>query len=58
VVAWQSFGQDGFGTGVFGQRYTSAGIAQGSEFQVNTYTTSAQGKPKVAADADGDFVVV
>ena len=30
----------------------------GGEFQVNTYTTSAQLIPAVAADASGNFVVV
>ena len=30
----------------------------GSEFQVNTYTTSFQYRPAVSSDADGDFVVV
>jgi hypothetical protein len=33
-------------------------VPEGSEFQVNTYTTSSQSGPSVAADADGDFVVV
>ena len=30
----------------------------GDQFQVNTYTTDSQDKPIVAADADGNFVVV
>ena len=42
VVVWSSYGQDGHYGGVFGQRYDNAGVAQGSEFQVNTYTTSFQ----------------
>jgi hypothetical protein len=57
VVVWQSRDQDGHYDGIFGQRYSSAGLAQGGEFQVNTYTTSSQRLPTVAADADGDFVV-
>ncbi len=57
VVVWQSLGQDGSSYGVFGLRYDSGGMAQGGEFQVNTYTTSSQFGPAVAADADGDFVV-
>ncbi len=57
VVVWQSRGQDGGYDGIFGQRYSSAGLAQGGEFQVNTYTTSDQRLPALAADADGDFVV-
>ena len=35
-----------------------AGVPLGSEFHVNTYTTSAQSKPAVATDAAGNFVVV
>ena len=57
VVAWTSNYQDGSGHGVFAQRYNSAGMAQGAEFRVNTYTTNDQTTPCVAMDADGDFVV-
>jgi autotransporter-associated beta strand protein len=57
VVTWDSSGQDGNSNGVYGQRYDAAGVAQGAEFQVNTYTTSAQSLSSVAMDADGDFVV-
>ena len=58
VVAWESNGQDGDSYGVFAQRYAATGVAQGSEFQVNTYTTSFQRDPSVAIDSEGDFVVV
>ena len=63
VVVWESFpysgnGQDGSGSGVFGQRYDSSGTPQGPEFQVNTYTTGPQGTPHVATDTSGNFVVV
>jgi hypothetical protein len=61
VVVWQSYHQDsgaGFGWGIFGRRFASGGTPLGSEFQVNTYTTGIQVYPKLAADADGDFVVV
>ena len=57
VVVWQSLGQDGSGWGVFGQRYTNNGVKQGSEFQVNTYTTGDQYAPSVSMQASGDFVV-
>jgi len=57
VVSWQSIGQDGGGTGVYAQRYNAAGVAQGSEFQVNTFVTRTQSFPAIALDADGDFVV-
>jgi hypothetical protein len=58
VVAWSSYGQDGSYGGIFAQRYDSAGVAQGGEFQVNTYTTDYQRYPAMAMDAGGDFVVV
>ena len=57
VVVWQSY-HDGSGAGVFGQRFSSAGVAQAVEFQVNTHFTTHQFDAAVAADADGDFVVV
>jgi hypothetical protein len=57
VVTWSS-PQDGSFYGVFGQRYDSAGVPQGSEFRVNTYTTSGQGAPAVASNGVGSFVVV
>jgi hypothetical protein len=58
VVVWESDLQDGSGKGVFGQRYSSSGPPLGSEFRVNTYTTSDQSEPSVAADSAGNFVVV
>jgi hypothetical protein len=58
VVVWQSYGQDGSDFGVFGQRYDSAGVPQGGEFRVNSYTTGGQILPMVASDAAGSFVVV
>jgi hypothetical protein len=57
VVTWASYGQDGSSEGVYAQRYNAAGVAQGSEFQVNTYTTDLQRNATVGMDADGDFVV-
>jgi hypothetical protein len=58
VVAWGSYGTDGSGYGVFAQRLDAAGVAQGDEFRVNSFTTNDQRFPSVAVDADGDFVVV
>jgi hypothetical protein len=61
VVAWQSNGSGGTDSAFYsiqGQRFNAAGMAQGSEFQVNTYTTDEQRHPSVTMDADGDFVVV
>ncbi len=61
VVVWDSFGgsgSDATGYSVQGQRYASNGSPQGSQFQVNTYTTNGQYFASVAAASDGDFVVV
>ncbi len=58
VVVWQSFGEDGSGQGIFGQRFDNAGSALGGEFQVNTYTSGFQSYPAVAMDGSGNFIVV
>ncbi|MCC5645205.1 cadherin-like domain-containing protein [Nostoc sp. CHAB 5824] len=57
VISWQSNNQDGSGFGIYAQRYNSAGLPQGSEFKVNSNTTSDQINPKVAMNAGGDFVI-
>ena len=57
VVTWNSNYQDGSGDGVFARRHDSAGVPLGSEFQINTYTTSTQKLSTVAMDAAGDFVI-
>ena len=57
VVTWTSDGQDGSGTGIYGQHYTADGTAVGSEFRVNTYTTSSQLQSSVTALSDGGFLV-
>jgi hypothetical protein len=56
VVTWSSNGQDGGGWGVYGQRFNSAGAAQGGEFRVNVTTSGNQHQPAVAMDAAGNFV--
>ncbi len=57
IIAWESTQQDGDSSGIFAQRYNSFGIPQGSEFQVNTYTTDGQRLPSVAMDSNGNFVI-
>jgi len=57
VVAWQSLGQDGAGYGVFAQRFDSAGVPVGGEFQVNTHTSDQQYDPSIAVGSSGNFVV-
>ncbi|KAA3598384.1 MAG: T9SS C-terminal target domain-containing protein [Calditrichaeota bacterium] len=57
VVVWQSLGLDGSGQGIYGQLYNSSGVAQGSEFLVNSTTSDNQTSPSVAMDSTGNFIV-
>jgi hypothetical protein len=62
VVAWNSYGQDlggggKYAGGAYAQRYNAAGVPQGAEFRVNTYTTNHQGDTSVAMSPSGDFVI-
>jgi hypothetical protein len=47
VVTWESEAQDGDQSGVFARSYNPSGGPLGTEFQVNTYTTSAQHSPSI-----------
>jgi Ca2+-binding RTX toxin-like protein len=57
VVTWTSDGQDGSGSGIYGQRYDASGVAVGTEFQVNTTVTGNQDGSDSTRLADGGFVV-
>ena len=60
VVVWHSFGSpgdDGSSNSIQGLRFDAGGSATGSQFQVNSYTTSSQSYPAIAMDGVGDFVV-
>ncbi len=57
VLAWESIGQDGSGTGIFGQRFDSAGLPNGSEFQASATTAGNQQDPAICCGSGGDFVV-
>ena len=58
VAAWTSNTSDGSGFGIVGRRFDSAGQPAGPELRVNTYTPGDQVAPAIAADRDGNFVVV
>ncbi|MEA2013728.1 MAG: PKD domain-containing protein [Thermodesulfobacteriota bacterium] len=58
VVTWtSSYGQDGDGSGIFGQFFNAAGGKNGGEFQVNTWTVDDQNQPAVFTLSGGNFVV-
>ncbi len=58
VIAWESYGQDSSGWGVYAQLYDNNGAAVGGEFQVNTHSDDYQWYPAAAMDANGNFIVV
>ena len=59
VVVWDSLLQDGDSYGVFGRRFVSSGAADGTEFQVNAFTTGFQGYTNsVTSDGADGFIVV
>jgi hypothetical protein len=57
IVVWSSEGQDGDNSGVFGKVF-EGGVPITGEFQINTYTPSAQTWPSIAVGPDDEVVVV
>jgi hypothetical protein len=57
VICWSNPNLLGSGYDIYAQRYNNSGVAQGSEFRVNTYTSLQQKSPSVAMDSDGNFVI-
>jgi hypothetical protein len=57
VVAWQSQGQDGGGSGVYARQFGPLGLPLGGEFRVNTTTAGDQLYPTVAGDTLGNYVI-
>ncbi len=57
VVSWAGE-QTSTGDDVFARRFKSVGTSEVSDLHVNTDNLFNQFSPRVAADADGDFVVV
>lgn len=57
VIAWQSFGQDGFLGGIYARKYSSNGTPAGIEFQVNTTAVGNQITPVIDMNSRGDFTI-
>ncbi|KAA0568841.1 hypothetical protein FZ029_32645 [Azospirillum sp. Sh1] len=57
VVVWQSAGQDGNFTGVYGQVFNADGTRRGGERLINQTTAYDQYQPAVTGLADGTFMV-
>jgi hypothetical protein len=58
VVAWDDYKLDEFNREVFGRRYDRAGVGQGDQFQINSFTSGYQRSPSVGATGPSQFVVV
>jgi hypothetical protein len=54
VVVWTT--EDADGRGVSGRRFSAAGVAQGPEFPINTFTSGLQVQPRLAATTHRGFV--
>ena len=59
-MVWQSRGSYGTDAdwSIQAQRFDSSATPQGSQIQVNSYTTGDQQKPAVTMDGSGNFVVL
>jgi len=55
VVAWDSAHQDGSSYGIFGRRFDGVGTPVGTEFRINTSTSSFQRNPSLTSNDDGSF---
>ena len=55
AVVWNGPSTDTYD--ILGQRYAADGAPLGGEFRVNETTTGFQGRPSVAKDSQGNFVV-
>jgi hypothetical protein len=57
VVAWQNFGEDTSGTGIFAQRFYANAGKNGPKMAVNAFTISDQIDPSVASLPEGRTVI-
>lgn len=55
VIGWVSDGQDGSGSGVYGQRHAADGKRAGSEFRISATTRGEQTQPSLAGFPGGGF---
>jgi hypothetical protein len=53
VVIWEGYSSTDELLGIFGQRYSGAGVPLGGEFRVNSYTTGNQRSPAVDRENQG-----
>lgn len=57
VVAWESNGQDGSGSGIYARLYDTDGNPRATQFRVNSTTQGDQSEPTIGMDAEGNFTI-
>ena len=57
VVTWESMGQDGSDSGIYGQMFSEEGTRIGGEFRINSHTLDWQAEPSISSLSNGGFVV-
>lgn len=57
LIVWASYLQDGSANGIFGQFFFADGTPNGSEFQVNTYTSNNQLDPAISVSHHDQWLV-
>jgi hypothetical protein len=57
AVIWVAGGIPGSGSDIFGQRFSSTGVKQGSQFRANNTTLASQVYGGVAMDGTGSYMV-
>ncbi|BDI17424.1 hypothetical protein ANSO36C_32260 [Nostoc cf. commune SO-36] len=58
IISWTNFAENGSSTGIYAQRYNSAGMPQGGEFKVNTDIDSIlDSTVAIAMNANGAFAI-
>jgi hypothetical protein len=58
VVAWESVGQDGSGTGIYMRKVSSSGALLSEEIMVNETASGDQQRPSVAISGDGASLAI
>jgi hypothetical protein len=58
MIVWSSFDQDGDHFGIYGQRYTNGGVANGGEIAITTNTTGSQDHAAIAVSREGGKYII
>ncbi|MCA9097923.1 MAG: hypothetical protein KDA36_06040, partial [Planctomycetaceae bacterium] len=57
IITWESDQNSSSENDIYARRYHSDGTPIGSEFRVNSHTSSSQFRPAISVEKDGDFII-